>query len=226
MIFNLESNTQLTKSSVGIEKDTFRLTLGLKTYTSWESWRGTHSNERANVTAANSPFLLPGGSDLLLPQLPHPRRGGVGEDQAPFPGGPVCRLSQATWLTRTNETPRSFMTARHTDHPTGNPPPLDFHAPGAITSSLFTAAYDSCGHLMLQSPNWNTRGIQETRDPTEGQSPRNANQRKPKMAAAHQAGEHLSSWERDGAPGVNRLRLSNVPGQLENSICCILLAHL
>lgn len=80
MIFNLESNTQPTKSSVGIEKDTFRLTLGLKTYTPSKSWRGIYPNERANVAAANSPFLFPGGSDLLLPQrawgLPHPRLGG------------------------------------------------------------------------------------------------------------------------------------------------------
>lgn len=225
MIFNLESNTQLTKSSVGTEKDTFRLTLGLKTYTSWESWRGTHSNERANVTAANSPFLLPGGSDLLLPQLPHPRPGGGGRTKL------RSRAVRSVGSARLRDSPGQMrhlvpswqQGTRTTQLET---PPPDFHAPGAITSSLFTAAYDSCGHLMLQSPNWNTRGIQETRDPTEGQSPRNANQRKPKMAAAHQAGEHLSSWERDGAPGVNRLRLSNVPGQLENSICCILLAHL
>lgn len=45
MIFNLASNTQLTKSSVGIENDTFRLTQGLKTYTS-ESCRGIYSDKQ------------------------------------------------------------------------------------------------------------------------------------------------------------------------------------
>lgn len=101
MIFNLASNTQLTKSSVGTENDTFRLTQGLKTYTS-ESCRGIYSDKRESDPTQrqmSQQLIVPSSflEEVISSSFPSNSEGcptpswggGSGENQAPSKRNPL-----------------------------------------------------------------------------------------------------------------------------------------